>query len=111
MKILCPHCHADESRCDGVLPECRARRAATQRLYAAANGFASSVELAATEQHRVIEEAVFRATAPLRAENARLRAELSDTRDTLIERWHKSGSDLSASAAWVESRDPPADPA
>lgn len=47
MRITCPHCHAEESRCPEVLPACRAR--------AAANG--NELEM-------------------LRAENERLRAEL-----------------------------------
>lgn len=62
MRILCPHCHAEESRCDGVLPECRARNAATRLLYARASG---------------CEVESLRAEAELlRAENARLRRRL-----------------------------------
>lgn len=38
MTILCPHCHAPESQCSEALPACRARGAATRRLYAVANG-------------------------------------------------------------------------
>lgn len=56
MRALCPHCHAEESRCPEVLPACRARGAAHRLLYARANG--SEVEA-------------------LRAENEALRAELA----------------------------------
>lgn len=59
MRITCPHCHAEESRCDGVLPECRARNAAAQRLYARANGCEA--------------EALRAENDLMRAENARLR--------------------------------------
>lgn len=62
MRILCPHCHAEGSRCPEVPPECRVRGDA---------------------QQRVIAEAVTRATAPLRAENARLRAEVQRLRAEL----------------------------
>ena len=71
MRITCPHCHAEH--CPEVLPACRARGDATRRLYARANGY---TETPGEAQQRVIEEAVVRATAPLRAENARLRAEV-----------------------------------
>ena len=56
MRILCPHCHAEESRCPEVLPECRAAGAAHRRLYALANGNEAEA---------------------LRAENEVLRAELA----------------------------------
>lgn len=59
MRILCPHCHAEESRCPEALPACRARGAEHRRLYATANG--NELEM-------------------LRAENERLRAELDALR-------------------------------
>ena len=79
VRITCPHCHAEESRCPEVLPACRARGAEHRRLYAAANGFPG----AGADQQRVVEEAVMRATSPLRAENARLRAEVQRLRAEL----------------------------
>ena len=59
MRISCPYCGADAGRCPEALPACRARGAATRRLYAAANG----------------DE-----TGALRAENEALRAELERQR-------------------------------
>lgn len=38
MRVLCPHCHAEESLCPGVLPACAARRSINALLYARANG-------------------------------------------------------------------------
>lgn len=60
MRITCPHCHAEESRCPEVLPACRAAGIELRRIYAAANGD---------------REAVLRASfSALRAEVAKLRA-------------------------------------
>ena len=55
MRVLCPHCHAEESRCPGVLPACAARRA--ERIHTAVLANGSEIEA-------------------LRAENERLRAKL-----------------------------------
>lgn len=91
MRALCPHCHAEESRCPEKLPACRERGAERRRLYAATNGFESTAMRASREQREIIEAAVLRALAPvlrerdaaerrcevLRAENERLRAALA----------------------------------
>lgn len=63
MRILCPHCHAEESRCPEVLPACRAAGIELRRIYAAANG--SEVEALRAENEA------------LRAENEALRAALA----------------------------------
>lgn len=98
MLIACPGCGAQESHCREVLPACRRLAADRRRLYASANGgsfgggwdvvhsprFAgailrpvlSEVQREAMDHQRVVEDAVLRATAPLRDENARLRAEI-----------------------------------
>lgn len=87
VRILCPHCHAEESRCPEALPACQRRGAEMRRLYAAANGSPD----AGYDQRRVVEEAVTRALRPVIAEREawerrcsalereveRLRAELS----------------------------------
>jgi hypothetical protein len=56
VRVACPGCGAEESRCREALPECRHLAADRRRLYAAANG--SEVE-------------------SLRAENEDLRAQLA----------------------------------
>ena len=74
----CRGCGAEVSRCREVLPACRkiAADRRRRRLNASANGFASVADEAANDQRRAIEDAVLRATRPLRTENARLRAEI-----------------------------------
>lgn len=57
MRITCPHCHAEESRCPEMLPACRDAGIERRRLFAAANGNVESI---------------------LRAENEALRARLFD---------------------------------
>jgi len=76
MLIACPGCGAEESRCREVLPACRKLAADRRRLYSLANGFGAPAEIAALDQRRDVEDAVLRATGPLRDENARLRAEI-----------------------------------
>lgn len=44
VRISCPHCGADESRCPEALPACLARGIARRRLYARANGYPPPVD-------------------------------------------------------------------
>lgn len=74
--LACPGCGAEESRCREVLPACRKIAADRQRIFAAAIVLTYVADEAAADQCRAIEDAVLRATAPLRDENARLRAEI-----------------------------------
>lgn len=98
MLIACPGCGAQESRCREVLPACRRIAADRRRLCSSVNGgsfgggwdvvhsprFAgailrpvlSEVQREAMGQRSDIEDAVLRATAPLRAEIASLKAEI-----------------------------------
>lgn len=76
MRTPCPGCGAEESRCREVLPACRKLAADRRRLYSLANGFGAPAEIAAMDQPRAVEDAVLRATGPLRAEIASLKAEI-----------------------------------
>lgn len=76
MRIACPGCGAEESRCREALPACRKLAADQRRLYSLANGFGTPAEIAALGQRRDIEDAVLRATGPLRAGIASLKAEI-----------------------------------
>lgn len=76
MLTPCRGCGAQESRCRESRPECRRLAADRRRFYASVNGFASTADLAALEQRRNTEDAVLRATGPLRAEIASLKAEI-----------------------------------
>lgn len=80
MRIPCPHCHAEH--CREALPACRIRAEGWRRLVARANGFPDTPGEA---QARAVEEAVMRATAPLRQENALLRAEVTTLRALVSE--------------------------
>lgn len=72
----CRGCGAQESRCREALPVCRKIAADRRRLHALASGFTTLAEETAMDHQRAIEEAVLRATAPLRAEIVHLRAEV-----------------------------------
>jgi cell division protein FtsB len=76
VRTPCRGCGAEASRCREALPECRRIAADRRQIWATVNGFASAADLAALEQARAIEEAVARATGLLRAEIARLEAEV-----------------------------------
>lgn len=76
MVTTCRGCGAQESRCREALPVCRKIAADRRRLHALASGFTTLAEETAMDHQRAIEEAVLRATAPLRAEIVHLRAEV-----------------------------------
>lgn len=72
MRIPCPGCGAEESRCREVLPACRKLAADQRRLYASANG--SAVDESPALRSRVSE---------LEAECDQLRAEVARLREQL----------------------------
>lgn len=76
MLTACRGCGAQESRCRESRPECRRLAADRERLVGAASVFITAADLTAAEQAIAIQDAVARATAPLRAEIVHLRAEV-----------------------------------
>lgn len=70
MRILCPHCHAEESRCPEQIPACRERGAEIRALYAAANG--NELEALRAENERL--RAAASSAAPYAAQAASERA-------------------------------------
>lgn len=70
MRVLCPHCHAEESQCPETLPACRARKAAARLLYARANG--SDMETLRVENEALRAEVARLSSTPKRRRGSRL---------------------------------------